>query len=162
AGAAAPADVKAHPDAGRAIATPLNPFDPASLRLSQDYANLGVTKVLTTVPVRKPDKSWFVRTHPSPAYRLDTFVIELTEAPGGETYLVAQPLWPELATTEVNFSPRALFTAVSRQGTVFLWPIKLPGPDGRIDTWNESALEAARRAADRWVRVTACSAGGFY
>src|SRR5262245_52740204 len=64
-----------------------DPFDPASLRLSQDYAaNIGVKKALLSVPVRKPDKSWFVRVHPSKDYRLPTPVIELKE--DRETYLV--------------------------------------------------------------------------
>jgi hypothetical protein len=55
-----------------------DPFDPARLRLSQDFsAAIGVKKLLTTVPVRKPSKEWFVRCHPDPAYRIETFVIEL-------------------------------------------------------------------------------------
>src|SRR5262245_15819662 len=74
------------------------PFDPASLRLSQDFAaSLGVKKALLTVPVRKPDKAWFVRVHPDEAYRLQTAVIELKEDRGGETHLVAKALWPDLA-----------------------------------------------------------------
>src|SRR5271166_3792977 len=53
-----------------------DPFDPARLRLSQDYlAAAGVKKLLTTVPVRKPSKEWFVRCHPDPAYRIETCVI---------------------------------------------------------------------------------------
>src|SRR5262245_5601646 len=95
-----------------------NPFDPASLRLSQDFAaSLGVKKALLTVPVRKPDKAWFVRVHPSEDYRLQTAVLELKEE--RETYLVARPLWSELA-GEATLSPRALYTAVNRQGVVFL------------------------------------------
>src|SRR5262249_22115086 len=88
-----------------------NPFDPAALRLTADFpAASGVKKLLLTVPVRKPDKSWFVRTHPSDDYRIETAVIELKE--DRETYLVARPLWPELA-AEGTFSPRALFTAMN-------------------------------------------------
>src|SRR5690349_3117025 len=42
-----------------------DPFDPASLRLTQDLSvAVGVKKALTTVPVRKPDRAWFVMTHP--------------------------------------------------------------------------------------------------
>jgi hypothetical protein len=138
----------------------LDPFDPASLRLSQDFsAQLGVKKVLTTVPVRKPDKAWFVRVHPFEDYRLETAVIELKEE--RETYLVAKPLWPELA-GESTFSPRIIYTAVNRQGVVFLWPIRLPGPDGKLDDWNQSALEAAQRAQAHWVRVQANMALGAY
>src|SRR5690242_11229180 len=65
-----------------------DPFDPASLRLSQSLSTvIGVKKALLSVPVRKPDRSWFVRVHPSEHYRLQTAVIELKE--DRETYLVA-------------------------------------------------------------------------
>jgi hypothetical protein len=137
-----------------------NPFDPASLRLSQDFAaGPGVKKALLTVPVRKPDKAWFVRAHPDEAYRLQTCVLELKEE--RETYLVSQSLWPELA-AEATFSPRLLCTALSRQGVLFLWPIRLPGADGKIDSWSQSALEAAQLAQSQWVRVTANMSLGAY
>jgi hypothetical protein len=43
-----------------------DPFDPARLRLSQAFGEqAGVKKVLTTVPVRKPDRQSFIRTHPA-------------------------------------------------------------------------------------------------
>src|SRR5262245_30496713 len=67
-----------------------DPFDPASLRLPQGFtAAAGVKKALLAVPIRKPDKSWFVRVHPDETYRLQTLVVELKEERGGETYLVA-------------------------------------------------------------------------
>jgi hypothetical protein len=137
-----------------------DPFDPASLRLSQGFAaSIGVKKALLAVPVRKPDKSWFVRVHPDETYRLQTAVIELKE--DRETYLVDRSLWPELA-AEATFAPRALFTAVNRQGVLFLWPIRLPGPDGKIDEWSRTALEAADMAAKGWVRVAANMSLGAY
>jgi hypothetical protein len=137
-----------------------DPFDPDSLRLSQDFgAGLGVKKALLSVPVRKPANSWWVRVHPSADYRLQTAVIELKE--DRETYLVAPALWPGLA-TEATFSPRALFTAVNREGVLFLWPIRLPRADGRTDEWSRTALEAAGRATKGWVRVAANMALGAY
>jgi hypothetical protein len=137
-----------------------DPFDPASLRLSQDYAaSLGVRKALLTIPVRKPDKSWFVRAHPDAAFHLDTAVIELKE--DRETYLVAPNLWSALA-AESTFSPRALFTAINRQGVLFLWPVRLPGADGKIDARSQSALQAAQLAQQGWVRVAANMSLGAY
>jgi hypothetical protein len=137
-----------------------DPFDPAALRLSQDFsAQLGVKKVLMTVPVRKPHNTWFIRVHPSEDYRLQTAVVELKEEQ--ETYLVAPALWPELA-GESTFSPRVIYTAVNRQGVAFLWPIRLPRPDGKLDAWSESALEAAQRAQAHWVRVQANLSLGAY
>ena len=137
-----------------------DPFDPARLRLSQDFAaGLGVKKALLTVPVRKPSKEWWVQTHPDESYRIQTAVLELKE--DREIYLADPTLWPELA-TESTFSPRALFTAMTRQGVVFLWPIRLPSPDGKIDEWSRSALEAATMAAGRWIRVAANMPLGAY
>ncbi len=137
-----------------------DPFDPESLRLSQSFsAVVGVKKAILSVPVRKPERSWFVRVHPDEKYRLQTAVIELKE--DRETYLVAPALWPELA-TEATFSPRALFTAANRQGVVFIWPVRLPGPDGRIDEWSRTALEAAEMATTNWVRVSANMSLGAY
>ena len=140
--------------------TAADPFDLASLRLPQDYASaVGVKRLVTTIPVRKPAREWFVRTHPEPSYRISTAVLDLKE--DREVYLVAPGLWPELA-SEATFSPRLLVTAVNRQGVPFLWPIRLPGPDGKIDDWSRSALDAADEARSRWVRVTANMSLGAY
>ncbi|AMV40450.1 hypothetical protein [Planctomyces sp. SH-PL62] len=137
-----------------------DPFNLASLRLSQDYASaVSVKRLITTIPVRKPSREWFVRTHPDSSYRLSTSVLDLKE--DREVYLVAQGLWPELA-SEATFSPRLLVTAVNRQGVLFLWPIRLPGPDGKIDDWSRSALDAAEEAKSRWVRITANMSAGAY
>jgi hypothetical protein len=137
-----------------------DPFDLSRLRLSQDFlAAAGVKKALTTIPVRKPSKEWFVRTHPGADYRITTAVIELKE--DGEIYLVDPTLWGKLA-SESTFGPRALLLTMNRQGVPFLWPIRLPGSDGRIDDWNRSALEAAQMAADQWVRVQSNRSLGAY
>jgi len=147
--------------AGADVAKPeVDPFDLASLRLSQDFASaVGVKKLITTIPVKKPSKEWFVRTHSSPDYRLQTAVVELKE--DRETYLVAPDLWPGLA-SDPTFSPRLLVTAINRQGVLFIWPIRLPGADGKIDEWSRSALDAADEAKTRWVRVTANMSLGAY
>jgi len=137
-----------------------DPFDPASLRLSQDFASgLGIKKLLNNVPVRKPSKEHWIRVHPEEGYRMQTAVLELKE--DRETYLVSQQLRPELA-SESTFGFRMIFTMVNRQGVVSLWPVKLPGTDGKIDTWNSSALEAAQLAMTRWVRVAANMDLGAY
>ena len=144
----------APPDAGP------DPFDPASLRLSQDFsASIGVKKALLTVPVKKPTNSWWVRVHPEPAYRLQTGVIELKE--DRELYLVLPALWPELA-AERMFKPKLLVTAVNRQGVVFLWAANLPRSDGRADEWSRTALEALDLAGKQWVRLVANMSLGAY
>jgi hypothetical protein len=135
-----------------------NPFNPESLRLGQDFAtSIGVKKVLTTVPCRKPHPHEFVRVRPGEDWRLETGVFE--DKVNREVYLVRRDLWPELA-GEVY--PVCLFLAVNRQGDVFVWPAKLPGPDGRTNPWHESALASARLAETRWVRVASNQGAGIY
>ena len=53
-----------------------DPYDPASLRLDQSFCDgTAVKKLLTTVPVRKPNRQDFVRVHPQEAYRLSPAAI---------------------------------------------------------------------------------------
>ena len=70
----------------------LDRFDLESLRVSQDFVkDSGVKKLLTTVPVRKPNRQDFVRVHHDSSYVLDTMLLNLKEE--RETYLVA-PIIP--------------------------------------------------------------------
>jgi hypothetical protein len=140
----------------------LDPFNPASLRLSQDFGDaFAVKKMLLSVPVRKPPNHVFIRVHPGEDYRLQTAVIETKEDKDKEIFLVAPALWPELA-AEVTFSPRVFFTTITRQGVVYFWPIRLPGADGKIDEWSRTALEAAQLAMHGWVRVVSNMSLGAY
>jgi hypothetical protein len=56
-----------------------------------------------------------------------------------------------------------LVVCVSRNSPIpFLWPLTLPGVDGRPNRWHESAIEAARIAEGQWVKVMADMAAGCY
>jgi hypothetical protein len=137
-----------------------DPFDLAKLRLSQNFNEAaGVKKLLRTVPVRKPNKQDFVRVHPDARFRENFAMIELRD--DREEYLVAPGggLIAELAGEIVN---KTLYTAVNRQGVVFLWPVRLPGPDGKEMIWHRSARDAAEEATKRWVRVSANLSLGAY
>ncbi len=68
-------------------------------------------------------------------------------------------IWSELPGEII---PEVLFTTINRQGVVFLWPIRLPGEDGRHNPWHRSALEAAQLATKQWVRVAANMSLGAY
>lgn len=137
-----------------------DPFDPASLRLSQDFAStLGVKKHILTIPIRKPAKEWWVRVHPDPDYQTVTTILELKE--DREIYLVVADLRDALA-AESTFGVRRLCTAMNRQGVPFIWPLRLPGPDGRIDDWSATANKAADMASRRWIRISANMSVGAY
>jgi hypothetical protein len=137
-----------------------NPFDPASLRLDQSFAadTIGVKKLLTTVPVRKPNRQEFVRVHSESAFRLTPAAI-VEEKNDRETYLVTPAILPAV---EGEYVIVTLLTAISRQGTLFVWPVKLPNGEGKYNEWHRSAAEAAERAMEKWVRVTANMSLGAY
>jgi hypothetical protein len=137
-----------------------NPFDNLSaLRLDQSYADtVGVKKLLTTVPVRKPNRQDFVRVHPGPRYRLTpAAIIEVKD--DREVYLVTPNMVQALPG---EFATVTLFTTINRQGTLHVWPVKLPNPEGRQNEWHRSAAEAAEQAMKKWVRVTANMSLGAY
>jgi hypothetical protein len=135
-------------------------FNIGSFRLSQAFDDhAGGEKLLNTIPVRKPLKETFVRTHPDPAYRFQAVVLELKER--GETYLVKPSLLPELQ-GESTLASKILVPTLTRQNALHLWPIKLPGPDGSLDQWNQSALEASEEARTKWVRMVANRFVGAY
>ena len=135
-----------------------NIFDPAKLRLSQDFETMaGVKKLVTSVPVKRPERQWFVRTHSAEEYRLPTAVLE--DKTDHETFLVDPSLAGELAG---EITPIVLFTSINRQGVLFLWPVKLPRADGRHNEWNRSAMEAANLASKRWLRMASNTSLGAY
>ena len=109
------------------------------------------------MPVRKPNNQDFVRVHSDEAYRLNSAIIELKD--DREIYLVLPHVAHQLPG---ECSPVTLYTAINRQGVVFLWPVKLPTPDGKVLEWHRSAAEAAERAMGCWLRVKADMALGAY
>ena len=136
-----------------------DPFDLASLRLDQSYSDgIAVKKLITMIRVGKPSKQHFVRVNPDPAYRISPVaVIELKDE--REAYLVSPALAAELAG---EFTSVALFTAITRAGTLVLWPVPLPAPDGAHNPWHRSALIAVEKAEHRWLRIVAnMEAGGY-
>lgn len=128
---------------------PADPFAPANLRLSQSFADTTmVKKLITTVPVRKPNSQDFVRVHSNPAFHENFPVIQLKD--DNEQYLVVNSLVPDLAGEIASVT---LHLAANKQGVVFFWPVRLPAPDGKdFDAWR-SAREAAGLARQKWIRL---------
>ena len=128
------------------------------MRLSQDFGEgVGVRKLITSIPVRKPGPQDFVRVHPDPDYRMNVGIIELRD--DREAYLVLSNV---VAAVQSEFYYATLYAAINRQGVTFLWPVRSPSPDGRQSEWQRSATEAAELAMKRWVRVKANMALGAY
>jgi hypothetical protein len=135
-----------------------DPFDPKSLAIKGNPADaIGVKRALTVVPVRKPNRQEFFRTHPNEEYAVQIAILELKME--NETYAIS----PEVALAIPGETKVVrLTTAINRQGNVFLWPVLLPSNEGREMAWHSSAREAAERAQSVWVRMVANMGGGYY
>jgi len=124
-------------------------LDFEKFRLSQDFEGMvGIKKEILIVPVRKPDRQVWFQVHPDVNWRTQFAIIEIKE--DRETYLVSPQIYQELLGECV---PKFIFACQTRQGVTFFWPVKMPGPDGRLDSWNQSALQIVTEYAGRWIRV---------
>ena len=133
-----------------------SPF--SSLRLTQNFGEaLGVKKVLTTVPVGRPSKDRFFRTHSSPSWVFPAWILE--NKASGETYLVSAEVASALGD---QVRPVELHAAIDRQNNPFLTPIPLPGPNGVRNRWHESLAQAVERSKSVWLRISANKDLGGY
>ena len=95
--------------------------DFSRFRLSQNFGSVsGVRKKLTTVPVRKPNKTQFVRVHSE--NKLDTMLLKYGDN-GEDLYLVDPDVMQEV---EDLAKPYRLSQAIDRQNNVFFWPLAIP------------------------------------
>jgi hypothetical protein len=126
-----------------------NEMSLANLRLDQNFVETaGVKRLLTVVPVRKPGAQDFIRVHPSPDFRADIALLELKD--DREIYLLKPAMAQELPG---EFFMATLYTTINRQNVVSLWPVRMPGPDGRQLDSHKSAAQAAELAKTKWVRI---------
>jgi hypothetical protein len=133
--------------------------DLSKLVVRQDYARNGVKKMLVNVPVRSPDKEWFVRTHPSEEYHRRFGCIKLKDDKD-KIYLVLPDLHDALE-DEATFKIYDIQTAITKQGQIFLWPLRQPSGD-RQDNWAETAMVAAEAARSSWVKLKSNMHAGCY
>ena len=132
------------PVEGQAPEAMPDPFDLQSLALSQDFTETaGVKKLLRTIPVRKPNPQDFVRVHPDPEYRGNFWAVDLKD--DRETFLVRPEIAPELAGELVT---RTIYTAINRQGVLFLWPVPVATADGKqLEWWRSMREEQSQHVA---------------
>jgi len=131
----------------------------ASLRLKNlSYGStLGLKKVLTTVPVKKPSNTTFFRVRKGEEWEFQALTFEVKDA--NETYILS----PEVAEMIAgNIRRVTLYLAADKNGNPFLISVTLPDEFGRRNMWQESLLQALIIAQTYWVRVMANMKAGYY
>jgi hypothetical protein len=116
-----------------------------------------VKKLLNTVPVGKPNPQDFVRIRHEKEFRETFAMIELKE--DREYYVLQRDIARELPG---EFFMATLFTCINRQHVLRLVPVKLPGPDGRVNEWHRSLMDGVEAAMHHWVRIKANMALAAY
>ena len=140
----------------------VSPYKPEDMWIDPELIHHGgaVKKLLTTIPLRKPNKHEFFRIHPGPEYWRVMAFLELSR---GDTYPIRPDIVPHL--DPVDFFYAYLCLAITRQGTLFFWTLKISTEDRR-NSWNESALVVAKAAIDNWLKLKSRqeegAGGGFY
>ena len=56
-------------------------------------------------------------------------------------------------TASSEAKPVNLVGAITKNGTFFFWPLKMPDPDGKVMEAHRSAIETAQIARDSWIRI---------
>jgi hypothetical protein len=134
-------------------------FDPKRYRQVQSYRadeSAGwMRKHQTIIPVRKPNKKQFVRSHPSAEYRADAMPTIADETTGDVYLLDADLNLP--ADIENKIDLLNLVTSITTDGSVFLWCYK-----NSTNSWSDSARIAIRAASQKWVRVIADRSSNGY
>ena len=132
----------------------LDPFDPKNHKKPQDPrlnpgADPAVCASPNTIEARKPKKSWFIRIHPDPSYRivLPLYTDDDAKRRDSSIYLFTPGLEipPDL---EGLVRDTLVAAAITSSGIYFFYI--LPVSDS---TWYESALTVIQRATQEWVRV---------
>jgi len=72
------------------------------------------------------------------------------EADNDKNYVIAPSLKDVLGEGVVA---KILTPCITRQGSILLWPIRLPDADGTLEPWNRSALEIATSNGGQWIRL---------
>ena len=137
-----------------------DPFDPANLRLDQNFAEkLGAKSILTHIKVRsKPPGQEFVRVWSEPTKRMNAAILEWQAEK--ELYLVAPGIFEAIANHARQRLLLPTITAASNE--FFFWALKVTPPGEKENTWNVTANNAAAMAEKKWINVNSNTAIAAY
>jgi hypothetical protein len=132
--------------------------DFSKFRISTHGSGLPVAqKVLTRVPVGKPNKQQFVKVHPDTEHQLECALIKLDD--DDQPFLVA-PRIASMVAQDIKLVNLRL--AIDRQGNVLLWAVPPMPEDGNDNPWNQSQRQISDLAEKSWVRLSSNRATGNY
>ena len=141
------------------IKTLTSNVDLDAIAVDQDFAQMIAVKTESAAATigKAKSQTWF-SPHPDPK-RWRSFLTIRDQADRDAYHIINPSLAEELAG---EFTTTLLVPCMSKQGSLFFWPIKLPGEDGKIDSWNESAFNIAVAKGGQWIRLNSNQSTGSY
>jgi len=127
-----------------------------SLKIGIGYGEeVAIHKPLVTVPVGKPKGNKFMMVLDVPGY--PTNVLDIKE--DNDVFIVSPAVAAYLGGLVRKVT---LYTAIDRNGNIFLIPVPNPDETGHMNVWHESLLQGVNRAKKNWVRLVANKGLGAY
>jgi hypothetical protein len=111
------------------------------LDMDEDVA---ADELLTIVPIRKPSKKDFIRSHPK--HRFNAVIYEIDES--REIFYV-HPRLRKILTEEEGARTVHLALCTTRWGNLFFWPVTTT----TMGSWHASAMTALEKGETRWVKI---------
>ena len=150
-----PASRPPQPDSTFDLASTLELDD---YRVSQSFAeHLQVVKKPISIPVGRPNDQEWICFHPSNSWQIIVNLLE--DKLNRRTYLVGRSLFPELLG---DIRPKLLVAYATLRGTWGLWPIRIRGERGELDSYSESLHAIVLQHAGQWIRVITNLPDGVY
>jgi hypothetical protein len=120
-----------------------------SLRLSQDFESLAnVKQVVTEVTIGKPNRQTFFRVHSE--WKGLYPILELKTTMKSEYYIVAPNAASEV---EDEVQPRLLVPVITRDGRLYIWPLRVGNGEQPLDPAAASSLAAMLLAKNQWIKL---------
>jgi len=137
-------------------------FDFESVKLPPTFtAGTMVEKLITTIPVRKPNLNEFFRVRDEPEWTFSMYLLDLNEGEEGK-YIVAHELISKVMDIG-RLRPVMIHTLITHPNKVFLLSdIPLPDQDGKDNGYHRTRREAYAIGTKKWVKIRASTALGGY
>ncbi|MCS3924108.1 hypothetical protein [Methanosalsum natronophilum] len=138
------------------------PFNFEDIKLDASFdQNFATKKIITKIPVRKPNKTEFFQIRDDPDWQIDTLLVDLNDG-DDEKYLVLPEFAPELEALGLLKKVR-IYTAITYSTNILLISeVALPDADGKHNEYNRSRLEAYEIAKTKWIKIVANRSIGTY
>jgi hypothetical protein len=119
-----------------------------------------VKKIITVIPIRKPEAHEYFRTHPDPIWERPLVVVENKIEKRDALYIVTPGIVPSLGELGIKYRMVYLFPTLTLQQAFFLTPVTVPEWDGRKNDWSTTGYDAAQLAKTTWIKRV--SGDGMY